>query len=51
MNGVTEYSMHTTPTATTGFPASFTGCHNHEADLYVAYLFQKFCWIFTDVGC
>ncbi|OAA81819.1 Zinc/iron permease [Akanthomyces lecanii RCEF 1005] len=24
----------TTPTQTTDLPASFTGCHNHEADLY-----------------
>lgn len=34
MDGVTEYSIHTTPTATTNLPASFTGCHNHGTDLY-----------------
>lgn len=34
MDGVTEYSIHTTPTKTANLPASFTGCHNHGTDLY-----------------
>ncbi|KAM3431523.1 hypothetical protein NHJ13734_007266 [Beauveria thailandica] len=34
MHGTTEYLMQTTPTQTSDLPASFTGCHNHGADLY-----------------
>ncbi|KAG6001892.1 hypothetical protein E4U21_003741 [Claviceps maximensis] len=32
--GETEYLIQTTPTQTTGLPASYTGCHNHGSELF-----------------
>ena len=35
MVGATEYSVHTTVTATQDIPPTFTGCHSHGTETYV----------------
>lgn len=34
MAGASEYSVQVTPTATDDLPASYTGCHHHEKNMY-----------------